>query len=181
MAPTSLQERHAPHARCFGCGPANERGLRIRSFPVDAANCWGEVVADWIPEPHHEAFEGVLNGGIIGTLLDCHSNWTAAWHLLVRDGRDGIPCTVTADFQVKLRRPTPSGVPLRLKAWAEESEGERVTVKAELAAEGKTTATCRGHFMAVGPGHPAYHRWERAGSGFGFRVSGFGFRVSGVG
>ena len=25
------------------------------------------VVADWTPEPHHQAFPGVLNGGIIGT------------------------------------------------------------------------------------------------------------------
>ena len=159
MTSTSLQEHHAPQARCFGCGPANEKGLRIRSFPVDVANCWGEVVADWTPEPHHEAFEDVLNGGIIGTLLDCHSNWTAAWHLLARDGLDGIPCTVTADFHVKLRRPTPSGVALHLKAWAEDSDGDWVTVKAQLEAEGKTTASCLGHFMAVGPGHPAYHRW----------------------
>ena len=67
-----------------------------------------EVVAEFTPEPHHEAFEGVLNGGIIGTLLDCHSNWTAVWHLIRRDLLTEAPCCVTADFHVKLRRPTPA-------------------------------------------------------------------------
>src|SRR5688572_27719003 len=67
-----LQEKYAPQNACFGCGPANAKGLHVRSFPK------GEiVVAEWKAEPHHEAFPGVLNGGIIGALLDCHSNWTA--------------------------------------------------------------------------------------------------------
>ena len=73
---TSLQERFAPENRCFGCGPANPRGLRLRSFPAsDDPNA--DVVMTWTPENYHEAFEGMLNGGIIGTLLDCHGNWTA--------------------------------------------------------------------------------------------------------
>jgi hypothetical protein len=69
----SLQERYAPNNACWGCGPANAEGLRIRSFPRG-----DEVVAEWKPEPRYEAFPGVLNGGIIGTLLDCHCNWAAA-------------------------------------------------------------------------------------------------------
>ena len=66
---SSLQDTYAPHNACFGCGAANEQGLRIKSH-VEG----DEVVARWRPEPHHQAFPGVLNGGIIGTLLDCHSN-----------------------------------------------------------------------------------------------------------
>ena len=31
--------------------------------------------------------------------------------------------------------------------------------RATLEANGKVTATCRGTFVAVKPGHPAYHRW----------------------
>ena len=98
----SLQERYAAHNACFGCGPANEKGLRIRSFPKGEA-----VVATWTPEEHHEAFPGVVNGGIIGTLFDCHSNWTAAWHLMKARGSETPPVTVTADFAVKLLRPCP--------------------------------------------------------------------------
>ncbi len=154
----SLQERYAPRNRCFGCGPSNERGLRIRSFNR-SHDPDGEVVAEWMPAPHHEAFDGILNGGIIGTLLDCHSNWTAAWHLMRRDGLDQPPCTVTADFHVKMRRPTPLDRPVTLSARALSSEGSRVTVEATLSAHGQPTATCTGTFVAVKPGHPAYHRW----------------------
>ena len=57
----SLQEKYAPQNACWGCGPANAEGLRIRSFPKN-----DEVVAEWMPEPKYEAFPGVLNGGIIG-------------------------------------------------------------------------------------------------------------------
>ena len=45
---------------------------------------------------------------IIGTLLDCHCNWTAAWHLMKRAREDRPPCTVTADYAIKLLRPTPT-------------------------------------------------------------------------
>ncbi|HVS01960.1 MAG TPA: PaaI family thioesterase [Thermoanaerobaculia bacterium] len=155
----SLQERYAPHNACFGCGPANAEGLRIRSFPADGAGPEGPVVAEWAPLQRHEAFPGVLNGGIIGTLLDCHGNWTAAWHLMRRDGQQTPPCTVTADFLVRMKRPTPSDGPVRLSARVVASEGKRVTVEAELSAAGEVTATCTGHFVAVGPGHPAYQRW----------------------
>ncbi|HET8552539.1 MAG TPA: PaaI family thioesterase [Gammaproteobacteria bacterium] len=150
----SLQETYAPHNACFGCGPANSKGLRIRSFPEG-----DQVVADWKPEPYHEAFPGVLNGGIIGSLLDCHSNWTAAWHLMQRAGVDHPPCTVTADYAIKLRRPTPTDEVLHLRAWVVDSTDDRATIDAELSADGKICATCHGTFMAVKPGHPAYHRW----------------------
>jgi acyl-coenzyme A thioesterase PaaI-like protein len=156
-APRSLQETYAPTNRCFGCGPANDKGLRIQSFPV--AEGGDEIVCDWTPEPHHEAWEGMLNGGICGALLDCHSNWTAAWHLMRKNGLDAPPCTVTAEFHVKLRRPTPTDVPLHLSARVVESDAKRAVVEATLAAEGQVTATCRGVFVAVSEGHPAYHRW----------------------
>jgi acyl-coenzyme A thioesterase PaaI-like protein len=150
----ALQDTFAPHNRCFGCGPANDQGLQIKSF-VDGS----EVVADWQPQAHHQAFEGMLNGGICGALLDCHSNWTAAWHLMQQRGEDTPPCTVTADFHVKLRRPTPMAAPVQLRARVVESTEDRAVVEAELVAQGKVTATCRGTFVAVQPGHPAYHRW----------------------
>lgn len=150
----SLQERYAPAGICYGCGPANSKGFRIRSFPDG-----DEVVADWIASPEHQAFPGVLNGGVIGTLLDCHSNWCAVWHLVQRDHLDHAPSTVTAEYQVRLLRPTPSGEPVHLRARATESQGDRVTVESSLEVGGKTCATFRGMFVAVKPGHPAFHRW----------------------
>ncbi len=154
MSEQSLQDRYAPDNRCFGCGPANDKGLRIKSFVKG-----DDVVASFTPEPHHLAFEGMLNGGIAGALLDCHSNWTAAWALMRERGIDTPPCTVTAEFHVKLRAPTPMDAPLELHAKPVSIEGDKVVVEARIDAGGKTTATCRGVFVAVKEGHPAYHRW----------------------
>src|SRR5213596_2436604 len=100
MKEKSLQETYAPNNACFGCGPANEKGLHIKSFAQG-----DEVVADFQPQPWQEAFTGMLSGGIIGTLLDCHCNWTAAWHLQQQRQLSQPPCTVTADYAIKLLRP----------------------------------------------------------------------------
>lgn len=153
----SLQETFAPHGRCFGCGPANDKGLRIRSFATeDSADT--KVVCDWTPEKHHEAFENVLNGGILGALLDCHMNWTTIVHLMRKNGLDHAPCCVTAEFKVALKRPTPLG-PVHLEAKVVSSAEDRATVEATVTAGGKVTAIGSGTFVAVKPDHPAYHRW----------------------
>jgi acyl-coenzyme A thioesterase PaaI-like protein len=152
-----LQQTYAPHSTCFGCGPSNKKGLQINSIP--SSENLNEVVAQWQPEPHHEAFPGMLNGGIIGSLLDCHSNWTAAWHLMQKSGESHPPCTVTAEYSVKLLRPTPSSLPLELKARVIESKDDRAVVEAELISGGKVCAKCKGTFVAVTEGHPAFHRW----------------------
>jgi acyl-coenzyme A thioesterase PaaI-like protein len=117
------------------------------------------VVAEWRPEAHHEAFQGVLNGGIIGALLDCHSNWAAVWHFMRTRGVDEPPACVTADFHVKLLRPTPTAGPVHLEAGVVEATDDRAIVEATLSAGGKPTATCRGTFVAVKEGHPAFGRW----------------------
>lgn len=151
---SSLQEKYAPNNACWGCGPSNAEGLRIRSFPRG-----DEVVAEWKPEPKYEAFPGVLNGGIIGTLLDCHCNWTAAWHLMKQSGDNRVPCTVTADYAIKLLRPTPTHDAVFLSAKVVDSSADRATIEGTLSAGGKVCATCRGTFVAVKEGHPAFHRW----------------------
>jgi acyl-coenzyme A thioesterase PaaI-like protein len=152
----SLQEKYAPKSICYGCGPANEKGLRIRSFEDGDT-----VVCDWQPSPHHHAFPGMLNGGIIGSLLDCHCNWTGAWSLMKKWNLPEIPCTVTAEYTIKLLRPTPVGELVHLRAKAVEFiKEDRVWIEGELTSGGKVTATCRGLFVAVKAGHPAFHRWS---------------------
>jgi acyl-coenzyme A thioesterase PaaI-like protein len=58
---------------------------------------------------------------------------------------DAPPCTVTAEYHVRFKRPIPTQGPITLSARVVESGADR--------------ATCRGTFVAVKPGHPAYHRW----------------------
>jgi len=152
----SVQETFAAKSICFGCGPANPQGLKLRSFETPERDA---LESTFLPAAHHHAFPGVLNGGICGALLDCHSNWAAAMHLMRASGADAPPCTVTADFHVKLKRPTPMDGPVTVRAWVVSATEDRAVVEATLTAAGKVTATCSGTFVAVGEGHPAYHRW----------------------
>jgi acyl-coenzyme A thioesterase PaaI-like protein len=154
MSIPSVQERYAPQNHCFGCGPANPKGLHIRSFEQGDS-----LRAEWIPKPQYEAFDSVVNGGILGTLLDCHSNWAAALHLMRRTERQALPSTVTAELSVRFLRVTPSDRPLLLLARVVESTDDRATVEASVESGGQTTATCRAVFVAVKEGHPAFHRW----------------------
>lgn len=151
----SLQERYAPNSRCFGCGPKNAKGLRIKSFPKGH-----DVIADWKSEPQHLAFAGFVNGGILSTLLDCQGNWTAAYALMKKRGLDALPGTVTAEYNVNFLSPTPVGKVVHLRARAVELENDRATVEGSIEVDGRTTATMRGTFVAVKEDHPAFHRWQ---------------------
>ena len=146
---------YAPHHVCFGCGPANPEGLHIRSY----VNEDGQVVAEWTPGPHHTAFPGILGGGIIGSFLDCHSNWTAAYAIIQRDNLDKAPTTVTAEYHVRLLKPTPLDT-VALVGEPVEVSGRRVIVEARLLSGGEVTATCRGVFVTQKEDHPA----DRTGS-----------------
>ena len=150
----SLQEMYASKSICYGCGPANIDGLHIQSFPEG-----DKLVAEWKPDLKYQAFSGVLYGGLIGCLLDCHCNWTAAWHLMQQNKLDRLPCTVTAEYTVKFLRPTPIEHVIKLVAHVVESKEDRATVSGELHTAGALCATATGKFVAVKPGHPAYHRW----------------------
>lgn len=150
----SLQDRFAPKLTCFGCGPANEKGLRIKSF-VDE----DQVIAEFQPSDWQQAFEGMLNGGIAGTLLDCHMNWTAAWHLMETSDATKPPCSVTSEFTVKFKAPTPIRNPVKLVARVVDSSERWARTEAKLIADGEVTATGSGVFVAVKEGHPAWHRW----------------------
>src|SRR5215212_9073724 len=145
----------APNGKCFGCGPKNPDGLRIRSFEAGD----GTVVAEWQPRREHEAFEGYVNGGILGTLIDCHSNWTAIAALMAAGWAAEAPSTVTAELSIRFRRPTPSEGSLRLVGRPVEVAPDRVAVETEVEADGVVTARGRAVFVPVGPGHPAYGRW----------------------
>ena len=151
----SVQEEYAPSSICFGCGPANKNGLRIRSFRTE-----GGLVMEFMPGDEHQAFPGMINGGIIGTLLDCHGNWTAAIALMDQGDYTEPPCTVTASYSVSLRRPTPNNEKLKIDSEVIELLPDRARIRMSLTCDGKVCATGEGLFVAVTEGHPAYHRWN---------------------
>ena len=151
---TSLQDQFAPDLICFGCGPANSHGLQIKSFVSGDT-----VVAEFQPKEWHQAFEGMLNGGIAGTLIDCHMNWTAAWHLMATAGAEKPPCSVTSEFTVKFMAPTPIDSTLKLVARVAKSSERWARTEAQLYSGQEVTAIGSGVFVAVKEGHPAWHRW----------------------
>ncbi|HMK91832.1 MAG TPA: hotdog fold domain-containing protein, partial [Thermoleophilia bacterium] len=81
-------------------------------------------------------------------------------HLMRARGVDHPPATVTADYEVRLHRPTPTDQPIQLRSWVAFADGERAVAEAEIRAGDQVTATFRGTFVAVREGHPAYHRWD---------------------
>lgn len=155
MAGQSLQDVYFANGECFGCGPKNDKGLQIKSH-VEGE----ELICHWQPQAHHQAYPGMLNGGIIGALLDCHCNWMAAYHLMQLNALDSPPGTVTADYHIRLLQPTPSDQSLLLKAHVLEAKGRKARIHGDLYANDTLCATCEGTFVAVKEDHPAFHRWS---------------------
>ena len=93
---------------CWGCGPQNEHGLRIKSH-WDGA----EATCSWQAQPYHSAAPGVLNGGVIASIIDCHGIWTAIAATYQHEQRDyaSQPAVwyVTGALNITYLRPTPLG------------------------------------------------------------------------
>ena len=124
--------------RCFGCGPANERGLRLRSYPQEDA-----VVARFVPWPEHDNGTGFLNGGIIATLLDCHSAAAVCWEADQRGWKpfgDAPLGYVTAGLDVRYRRPAPLHEAVELRATIVAATEDEMTSAVELWWDGKVRA-----------------------------------------
>jgi acyl-coenzyme A thioesterase PaaI-like protein len=137
-ADLSIQERLYPQLTCFGCGHANTKGLKLRSYPRDDV-----VVGAFRPWPEHDNGFGFLNGGIIATVLDCHSGAAVFHraHLLGMDPPPGAPLLyVTAGLDLRYLRPIPLGQELELRARVTEADADQVTVEAELVWDGKPRA-----------------------------------------
>lgn len=135
-------------AYCYGCGRLNEYGLHIQSR-WDAEN--GESVCFFTPRPYHTAIPGYVYGGLIASLIDCHSTGTAAAAAYRAQNRpmDSQPALryVTASLQVDYLKPTPLGIPLEVRGRAVEVKNRKVIVEAWLLANGETCA--RGRVVCV--------------------------------
>lgn len=156
MTPRSLQDLANPDGICFGCGPANVHGLQIKSYwdPDDI-----HVIMTHNPDERYVGWPKLVYGGFISCLVDCHSNWTAmAYHYRAEHREAGtlprIDC-VTGSLGVKYIKPTPMGVPLKLKARVEGEVGCKTRVICEVYAEDILTALGDSVFVRVDVGHLA--------------------------
>ncbi len=145
----AFQDHLLPFGKsCFGCGQQNDHGLRIRSH-------WEgeEGVCHWTPQAWHMAGEGILCGGVIATLIDCHSACTATAAAYRAEGREigSLPrlVYVTASLRVDYLRPTPLNGELELRARVKEIAGRRITIACSLSAAGTQTARSEAVFVRV--------------------------------
>ncbi|GAB6270690.1 MAG: PaaI family thioesterase [Smithellaceae bacterium] len=133
-------------SHCHGCGRLNEEGLQIKSY-------WDgeESVCIYTPKHYHTAIPGYVYGGLIASLIDCHSTGTAAAAKYKEENRDmdTLPPLrfVTASLHVDYLLPTPLGVPLEIRGKVKMIKGRRVVVESRLLAEGKICA--QGEVVAV--------------------------------
>jgi acyl-coenzyme A thioesterase PaaI-like protein len=111
---SSLQERLPVH--CFGCGVLNAKGLQIRS------RWYGDdCVCRWQPNEEHVGHPGLVYGGTIASVVDCHAIWTALSHTCAVEGlelgRDALPFAyVTGRLTVNYLKPADIAQPLVLLA-----------------------------------------------------------------
>ena len=133
-------------AHCFGCGRHNTSGHQLKSF-VDGE----EVVAHFMPLPHHISVPGFVYGGLLASLVDCHAMATAAAAAELAAGRrigDGpAPRYVTASLHVEYLKPTPLGVELEIRGRIKERSERKAVVSLTVAASG--TITVRAEAVAV--------------------------------
>jgi acyl-coenzyme A thioesterase PaaI-like protein len=129
----ALQELLPVH--CFGCGVKNEKGLRIRSRWIG-----DECVCRWQPGEEHIGHPGVVCGGIIASVVDCHAIWTALSHTCRLEGLElGIDLThfvyVTGRLAVQYLHPADVGRPLVVHARVAE-QGARKSIVACRVSQG---------------------------------------------
>jgi acyl-coenzyme A thioesterase PaaI-like protein len=128
------------YAHCYGCGRLNEHGLKIKSF-------WDgdESVCHFTPQRYYTGgFPDYLYGGLIASLIDCHSAATASAARAREAGIDmnkqPLERFVTASLKVDYLRPAPVGAPLEIRARVREVDGRKVWLDASLSADGKVCA-----------------------------------------
>ena len=145
----SIQETLYPTLTCFGCGHANPDGFHLRSYRD------GDLtVATFTPRPEHDNGFGFVNGGIISTVLDCHTAAVVLWESDRRgwEADPGAPVPfITAGFDVRFLRPTPLGPPLSLRAEPVEISEASIVVRAELHVDDKTRATMLATWLRFHP------------------------------
>ncbi len=127
-------------AHCFGCGRLNKEGLQIKSH-------WDGEESICFVTPNLSftgGFPGNLYGGLIASLIDCHSAATASAAKL-RDegyslGEHPLPRFVTASLKVDYKKPTPMGKILELRGRVKEMKGRKIIVEVSLSAEDEIRA-----------------------------------------
>ncbi len=120
--------------RCFGCGPHNPAGLRLR-FTREG----DEVVTRFTPGEGLEGPPNVLHGGLQATLVDEVAGWACVGLL----GRMGF----TTSLDVRYIRPVQINAEVEARGRVEARNGNVVAVSVRLVQHRKTALLGTVHYM----------------------------------
>ena len=133
-------------SHCYGCGKENKFGHQLKTYWYGE-----ETVSHFTPRPEHTAIPGFVYGGLIASLIDCHStsSGSAALHnnLDETERKATYPRCVTASLKVEYLKPTPIDCTLELRGKIKEIKGRKVLVTVNLKA--KDVICVKGEVMVV--------------------------------
>ena len=146
MKESPIFQDHMPGNICYGCGKDNHEGLQIKSY-------WegDEAVCIWESEEKYQGWKGLLNGGVLATLVDCHTMCTAMAATYKAEGRsmesEPVYRFATGTMTIKYVAPTSNNSPVEIRAKVEEIKGRKVTVSFKVYSEEVVTA--KGEVIAI--------------------------------
>ncbi|HCU57402.1 MAG TPA: hypothetical protein DF984_04105 [Anaerolineaceae bacterium] len=115
-----MKEKQPGSKQCFVCGLENPVGLRIAFYETGP----GEVQSEIIFPDHYQGYPGITHGGIIASVLD-----ETGGRSLMDNPRHFM---VTAQLNVRYRKPVPTETPLVAKGWAGKRQGRVSEARSEI-------------------------------------------------
>ncbi len=138
----ALQLEPNPANRCFGCGGANDAGMKLHfELDLDSRRSRGRFVVG----PNYAGGGGFAHGGIIAVILDEAMGKLSK----LTDER-----AVTAEMSIEYKYPIPVDHEIVVEGWQESEKGRNRFRAAEIHdAQGKLLARGKGRFVVVEPKH----------------------------
>jgi uncharacterized protein (TIGR00369 family) len=122
---------------CFGCGPANEAGLRLRFRMIED----GAIETRLRPPVHFQGVDDILHGGIQAAVLDEVMGVAAERSLPPEAGRSAL---VTAELSLRYLRPVWLHAEVVARARVVASAGPDIYVHGEIIdSDGRELTTAR--------------------------------------
>ncbi|MDD9974446.1 MAG: PaaI family thioesterase [Candidatus Poribacteria bacterium] len=124
---------------CFVCGMKNPFGFQVKPEIIDGG---ASVRIECTPNEHLQGWANILHGGILSTLLDEAITYVGI-------GTFDQPA-VTAQLEVRFRKPSPTGVKLHVCAQRIKVSKRLVEATAEVTlSDGTLIATGTGKVVPV--------------------------------
>jgi uncharacterized protein (TIGR00369 family) len=128
-----------PENKCFGCGGANDGGMRL-TFTQD--NARKRIVGKFVLGPRYQGGGGMGHGGIIALLLDEAMGKVCRF----RDAR-----AVTAELDIKYLKPVRVDEEITVEAFETDFKGRNIFQAGEIRnAAGDVLARGTARFVIVG-------------------------------